>query len=83
MYHNWCVSIILLVSNRYNVCTCRSPIYCCLSSTTCLPVIVQYITTPLLLLSTWYTVCRGYVMGGLEIEEHLFEDLFEERFDTK
>ena len=28
------------------------PSYCCLSGTTCVPVIVQYITTSLLLLST-------------------------------
>ena len=26
---NWCVPIVLL-SIRYNVCACRSPIYCCL-----------------------------------------------------
>ena len=30
--------------------------YCCLSGTTCVPVIVQYITTSLLLLSTSYNV---------------------------
>ena len=61
---NWCVPIILL-SIRYNVCTC-SPIYCCLSGT-CIPVIVQYLTTSLLLWSTLYSlyhscVCRGYVI---------------------
>ena len=62
---NWCVPIILL-SIRYNVCTCRSPIYCCLSCTTCIPVIIQYITAALLLLSTAVyciiAVCRGYVI---------------------
>ena len=31
----WCVPIILL-SIRYNMCACRSPIYCCLSGTTCI-----------------------------------------------
>ena len=51
---NWCVPIILL-SIRYNVCTCR-PIYCCLSGTTCIPVIVPYIITSLLLLSTVYCI---------------------------
>ena len=30
--------------------------YCCLSDTTCVPIVVQYITTSLLLLSTWYNV---------------------------
>ena len=30
--------------------------YCCPSSTTCVPVIVQYITTSLILLSTSYNV---------------------------
>ena len=58
---------IILLSIRYNVCTCRSPIYCCLSGTTCTPLIVQYITTSLLLLSTTVVyciiaVCRGYVI---------------------
>ena len=52
---NRCVLIIQL-SIRYNVCACRSSIYCCLSGTTCVPVIFQYITTSLFLLSTWYTV---------------------------
>ena len=52
---NWCVPLILL-SIRHNVCACRSPILCCLSGTTCVPAIVQYITTSLLLLSTWYTI---------------------------
>ena len=46
---------IILLSIRYNMCACRSPIYCCLSGTTCIFVIVQYITT-LLLLCTWYTI---------------------------
>ena len=62
---NWCVPIILL-SIRYNVCTCRSPIYCCLSGTTCIPVIVQYITTSLLqhvyCLLYHSCVCRSYVI---------------------
>ena len=30
--------------------------YSCPSGTTCMPVLAQYITTSLLLLSTWYTV---------------------------
>ena len=54
-----CVSIILLIVYPVQrVCTCGSPIYCCLSGTTCIPAIVQYITTSLFLLSTgtWYTV---------------------------
>ena len=60
-----CLPYYQVLSIRYNVCTCRMPIYCCLSGTTCIPVIVQYTTTSLLLLSTWYTdsrVCRGYAI---------------------
>ena len=65
--------------------------YCCLSGTTCIPVIVQYITTSLLLLSTAYCIiavcvvvmyhraCISQGRGVLEIEEYLFK----ERFDTK
>ena len=34
----WCVPMMLLLSIRYNVCTCRSPIYCslsCMKKTNC------------------------------------------------
>ena len=51
--------------------TCHSPIY------NYIIVIVVYLVYCII------PVCRGYVMGVLEIEEYLFEDLFEERFDTK
>ena len=54
---NWCVPIILL-SIRYNVCAYHIPIYCCLSGTTCVPVILQYITTSLLLTVVVYLVQR-------------------------
>ena len=54
---NWCVPIILL-STRYNVCTCRIPIYCYLSGTTRIPVIVQCITTSLLLCCLLRTVSQ-------------------------
>ena len=60
---------IVLLSIRYNMCACRSPIYCCLSGTTCILVIVQYITTSLLLLCTGILyhscVCRGSVIMRL------------------
>ena len=63
-----CPLYYLVLSIRYNVCTCRSPIYCCLSGTTRIPVIVQYITTSLLLLSTAYCIIAVCVVGYVIIE---------------
>ena len=49
---------IILLSIRYNVCACRSPIYCCLSGTC-----IQYITS-LLLLSTRACISLGWIVNA-------------------
>ena len=47
--------------------------YCCLSGTTCVPVIVQCITTSLLLLSTSYFVQR-FITACVVVTQAIFDD---------
>ena len=57
-YHTYVCEMKLVCAYHTAVypCACRSPIYCCLSGTTCILVVDQNISTSLLLLCTWYLV---------------------------